>query len=109
MENKLKERIKSAVNLAVLRNWYENTETGRAVPEPFEKKWQWGRLKFSYEHRSSKEFWGRFGGGWQYKIGVDIGSSTVLIHLVVSTLRIDVATPAPSPATLPVAPGATGR
>ncbi len=30
----------------------------------------------------------RFGGGWRYKLGIDIGGSTVIINLVFGMIRI---------------------
>jgi hypothetical protein len=53
------------------------------------RDWRWGRWNFSYRRRSSKNLWGRFGGGWNWKLGVDIGGSSVILNLLVSTLRIE--------------------
>jgi hypothetical protein len=33
--------------------------------------------------------WSRFGGGWKYKLGVDIGSGTIIINLILGMIRID--------------------
>ena len=32
----------------------------------------------------------RFGGGWKYKLGIDIGGTTILINLVFGMIRIKV-------------------
>jgi hypothetical protein len=32
---------------------------------------------------------GRFGGGWDYKLGIDIGGSCVIINLVWGLIRIN--------------------
>ena len=47
-----------------------------------------GRLVVKYFRRSSKEFWGRFGGGWNWKIGVQVGGRTVLISLLVCEIML---------------------
>lgn len=52
------------------------------------RDWRWGRWEFSYRRRSSKNLWGRFGGGWNWKFGFDIGGTAVILNLLVSTLRI---------------------
>lgn len=53
------------------------------------RNWRCGRWKFSYSRRSSKNIWGRFGGGWNWKLGMDIGGSCVILNLLVSSLRIE--------------------
>ena len=48
--------------------------------------------KFTYQRRpSTKEGspWGRFGGGWDFHLGIQSGRRTVLLSLGHSTLRID--------------------
>lgn len=47
---------------------------------------------FCFEVRQSKG-WGRFGGGWQYKLGFQIGGTTVILNLLVATLSIRKAKP----------------
>lgn len=47
-----------------------------------------GRTKMVYTRRSSQNLWGRFGGGWNWKLGVMIGGSTVLLDLLVASVRI---------------------
>jgi hypothetical protein len=49
-----------------------------------------GRLRAVYNRRSRKNLWGRFGGGWNWRIGVDIGGSTVIVNLLVASLRFEV-------------------
>lgn len=51
-----------------------------------------GGTKVTYSRRSSKAPCGRFGGGWQWKVGVQAGGSrdrgTVLVSLLVAELTI---------------------
>ena len=52
------------------------------------KEWTaWGR-NFKWERRIGEPM-GRFGGGWEWKLGVQVGGSTVILNLLVGTLRID--------------------
>lgn len=46
-----------------------------------------GRLEIEFHWRSAKNLWGRFGGGWNWKLGIDIGSTTIIIALFIFTLR----------------------
>ena len=32
---------------------------------------------------------GRFGGGWQWKLGIDCGTGGMIINLIFGTIRID--------------------
>jgi len=49
-----------------------------------------GRLEFAFGYRSKDNAWGRFGGGWNWKLGVQIGGATVLINLLICSLRISI-------------------
>ena len=51
------------------------------------RKFAIGKLRIVYNRRSKKNLWGRFGGGWNWKIGVDVGGSTVIINLFVCSIR----------------------
>lgn len=51
-------------------------------------------MKVSTRHRTPDDPFGRFGGGWQWALGVKASrlrrpSGTVLIQLLVFTVRID--------------------
>jgi hypothetical protein len=48
-----------------------------------------GRFKVQSSMREAKNFMDRFGGGWKYKLGVCVGSRTVIFDLVVMSIRID--------------------
>lgn len=45
------------------------------------------RTKFSMHSKNS--FMGRFGGGWNWKFGFQIGGKTIIFSLLVAELRID--------------------
>jgi hypothetical protein len=53
-----------------------------------EKRWRFGRFRLRFEWRSSKNLWGRFGGGWNWKLGFQIGSSTIIFNLLVASFSI---------------------
>lgn len=48
-----------------------------------------GRLSIKYSHRSPKNLWGRFGGGWNWSLGFEAGGRTLILNLLVATLRFD--------------------
>lgn len=53
------------------------------------KKARIGRVTLGFEWRSAKQnFMGRFGGGWNWALGFQAGGSTILIRLLVCTVRI---------------------
>lgn len=47
-----------------------------------------GQWRLVYSRRSKENLWGRFGGGWNWKVGVQAGGSTVIIDLLVASVRI---------------------
>ena len=60
----------------------------RASPRTeIRKNWRLGRLAVQYHWRSKKNLWGRFGGGWNWKLGFQVGGSTVIVDLLVFSLR----------------------
>lgn len=52
------------------------------------KRWKVGRLEFTYERRGSDNLMGRFGGGWNWELGFVAGGRTIILNLLVSSLRI---------------------
>jgi len=57
---------------------------------------EWMGWAIRYQRRPASNLWGRFGGGWQWKVGIDVGGQSVIFNLLVATLRIDPAkTPGP--------------
>lgn len=53
------------------------------------KQWKLGRLEIMFEWRSSENLWGRFGGGWNWVLGIQVGTSSVIINLLVCSLRFN--------------------
>ena len=55
-------------------------------------EWRWGfklgRFEFKFVWRSRHGF-GRFGGGWNWCIGVEVGGSTVILNCLVFYLRFN--------------------
>ena len=46
------------------------------------RTWRIRRLEVTYSRRSKENLWGRFGGGWNWKLGVSIGRTTVIVDLL---------------------------
>jgi hypothetical protein len=45
--------------------------------------------RFVYTRRFKDNLWGRFGGGWNWKLGADIGGCTIILNLLVASVRIE--------------------
>lgn len=56
--------------------------------EEIDKSVTIGRYRFRFHWRSRENLWGRFGGGWNWKLGVQVGSTTVMVFLLVFTLSV---------------------
>lgn len=52
--------------------------------------WLWGigRLLFKLSWRNAKGFMGRFGGGWNWKLGFQAGGRSLIISLLVMEFSI---------------------
>lgn len=59
------------------------------MTDRIKREWRLLGREVKYSRRSANELFGRFGGGWNWKIGVQWGKNTVLFSLLVSELRID--------------------
>jgi len=46
-------------------------------------------IKISYSRRSKNSFMGRFGGGWNWKLGFQLGENTLIISLLICQIRFD--------------------
>lgn len=57
------------------------------------KEWRIGRLRVVYNWRSKKNLWGRFGGGWNWNLGFQASSRTVIVNLLVASLRFNMEAP----------------
>lgn len=47
--------------------------------------WRW---KIQIEQRRKENLWGRFGGGWDFELGVQVGGSSVIFSYGVGMIRI---------------------
>ena len=57
-------------------------------PVQIDRRWSLFGFYFHYKRRSSRGLMGRFGGGWNWKFGFQIGGSTVILNLLVANIRI---------------------
>lgn len=73
--------------LAICR-YNKTTGIGRVV-----RKLEIGRVRIKYERRFKSNLWGRFGGGWDWKVGIQAGGTTVIINLLVASLRFALKAP----------------
>ena len=48
----------------------------------------WLGYRFTLQHRSGG-LWGRFGGGWNWALGFTLGSRTLILNLLVVSLRVE--------------------
>ncbi len=54
------------------------------------REWRIRGRRVSYQRRTADESMGRFGGGWQWKVGVQVGGSgTLIVNCLVFSLRIE--------------------
>lgn len=52
--------------------------------------WRLWRLRLRFTWKRSDQPWGRFGGGWNWKLGAQWGRTCVLLSLLVCELRLEV-------------------
>jgi hypothetical protein len=50
------------------------------------KKWVIGKLHIAFNWQSKKNFWGRFGGGWNWNLGFQAGGNTIIFNLLICSL-----------------------
>ena len=48
------------------------------------------RLRIVFDFVSKDCFMGRFGGGWNWKVGFQIGGRTIILNLLTFSLRIEI-------------------
>ncbi len=53
------------------------------------KKWTFGKLEITFDWREKNCIWGRFGGGWNWKLGFLAGGRTIIINLLICTMRFN--------------------
>lgn len=46
-------------------------------------------MKIKYTRKPKAAYMGRFGGGWNWKLGVQVGGRTVIISLLVCDIRVE--------------------
>ena len=54
-----------------------------------ERRWQALGRRWTLSMRPADGPTGRFGAGWQWKVGVQVGKATVIVNLLVASLRVD--------------------
>lgn len=47
--------------------------------------WRW---KIRVEQRSKKNLWGRFGGGWNFELGIQVSRRSFILNYGVGSIRI---------------------
>ena len=52
------------------------------------KKIKVGQFNIAFNWRSPDCFWGRFGGGWQWAVGFQVGGKTVNLNCLVFNIMI---------------------
>jgi len=52
------------------------------------KRIRLGKLNVSFQWRSPKRFWGRFGGGWQWALGFEVAKRTLNLNCLVFNVMI---------------------
>lgn len=50
---------------------------------------QIGKVRIKYEHRGPDCMRGRFGGGWNWELGFQYSSGTLIINLLTFSIQID--------------------
>lgn len=63
------------------RPWYSSRRLNR--------QFSVGRLDIGVEMRRNDGWMGRFGGGWNWKLGIQAGGNTVIVSLLVMEVRLD--------------------
>ena len=53
------------------------------------RKWECGRWSVVVQWRSSKSFWGRFGGGWQWELGFQAARGTIIFNLLIFSITVN--------------------
>ena len=56
-------------------------------------KRQWWRVEVGFSWKSSDSIFGRFGGGWNWKLGFQAGGGTVIISLLIFSLSLRITEP----------------
>jgi hypothetical protein len=54
----------------------------------FSRSWRLGSFDIKFSYRSRNNVWGRFGAGWNWKLGFSAGGRCCTLHLLIADLRI---------------------
>jgi hypothetical protein len=70
--------------------WLKIMRLNKVLPKDtyIDKKFKIGKVKTHIEWKSSKSLWGRFGGGWNWHLGVEWSKTTIIIFLLVMSIHI---------------------
>ncbi len=70
--------------------WVMRTNQVNGIKYIVRKRWEWGRLVVRFEWRSADNAMGRFGGGWDWELGFQVGKSlrSVIFNLLVAQLVV---------------------
>lgn len=49
-----------------------------------------GCVKIKFEWRRKDNLWGRFGGGWNWIVGFELGGTSLILNLLVCSLRFSI-------------------
>jgi hypothetical protein len=60
-----------------------------SVATRIDKRIKIGKYNIHIEWKTSVNLWGRFGGGWNWKIGIMWSKYTVIFNLLVMSIRIN--------------------
>ena len=47
-----------------------------------------GKLSIRFHWRSSKNLWGRFGGGWNWALGFKASRSTIILRFLIFSIKV---------------------
>lgn len=60
-----------------------------------EKTIRTGNLDITFRHNKKDRLFGRFGGGWNWALGIQVGTRTIIINLLIMSIRIEKDDPLP--------------
>jgi len=81
-------RSNEVVEFAKVFSFIAALEDTRNNPWEIKKRWEGKYFGFSFRMRSSKHLWGRFGGGWDWALGLKIGGTHIHLDLFVAEVTI---------------------
>lgn len=84
---KLSERELGVVGIVRLNKRAWAREAAQKQRITYEWK-PFGHLKISFLWQSSKCLWGRFGGGWQWKVGFQASRTCIIFNLLICSVRV---------------------